>query len=59
MEFLKETLKDDYTGKDLKFGEIFDVEHVVKKEIFENQRRKQAGLEAAELANKDENMKGW
>lgn len=59
MEFLKGTLKDDYTGKDLKFGESFDVEHVVKKEIFENQRRKQAGLEAAELANKDENMKGW
>lgn len=52
------TLKDDYTGKDLKPGESFDVEHVVKrKEIFENKRRKQAGLEAAELANKDENMK--
>lgn len=52
------TLKDDYTGKDLKPGDKFDVEHVVKrKEIFENQRRKQAGLEAAELANKDENMK--
>lgn len=51
-------LKDDYTGKDLKPGENFDVEHVVKrKEIFENQRRKQAGLEASELANKDENMK--
>lgn len=51
-------LKDDYTGKDLKPGDDFDVEHVVKrKEIFENQRRKQAGLEAAELANKDENMK--
>ena len=52
------TLKDDYTGKDLKPGDSFDVEHVVKrKEIFENQRRKQAGLEASELANKDENMK--
>lgn len=52
------TLKDAYTGKDLKPGEDFDVEHVVKrKEIFENQRRKQAGLEASELANKDENMK--
>lgn len=51
-------LKDDYTGKDLKPGDKFDVEHVVKrKEIFENQRRKQAGLEATELANKDENMK--
>ena len=51
-------LKDDYTGKDLKPGDDFDVEHVVKrKEIFENQRRKQAGLEATELANKDENMK--
>ena len=52
------TLKDDYTGKDIKPGDKFDVEHVVKrKEIFENQRRKQAGLEASELANKDENMK--
>ena len=52
------TLKDDYTGNDLKHGDSFDVEHVVnRKEIFENQRRKQAGLEAAELANKDENMK--
>lgn len=52
------TLKDDYTGKDLNPGESFDVEHVVKrKEIFDNKRRKQAGLEAAELANKDENMK--
>ena len=51
-------LKDDYTGKDLKPGENFDVEHVVKrKEIFENQRRKQAGFEASELANKDENLK--
>ena len=51
-------LKDDYTRKDLKPGDNFDVEHVVKrKEIFENQRRKQAGLEASELANKDENMK--
>lgn len=51
-------LKDDYTGNDLKPGDSFDVEHVVKrKEIFENQRRKQAGLEASELANKDENMK--
>lgn len=52
------TLKDDYTGKDIKPGDSFDVEHVVKrKEIFENQRRKQAGLTASELANKDENMK--
>lgn len=51
-------LKDDYTGKDLKPGDNFDVEHVVKrKEIFENQRRKQANLEPSELANKDENMK--
>lgn len=51
-------LKDDYTGNDLKPGESFNVEHVVKrKEIFENQRRKQAGLTATELANKDENMK--
>lgn len=52
------TLNDDYTGKVIKPGEKFDVEHVVaRKEIFDNLRRKQAGLEAAELANKDENMK--
>lgn len=52
------TLKDDYTGNDIKPGDSFDVEHVIKrKEIFENQRRKQAGLEASELANKEENMK--
>lgn len=52
------SLKDAYTGKDLKPGERFDVEHVVKrKEIFENPRRKQANLEASKLANKDENMK--
>lgn len=55
---VKGTLKDDYTGNDLKLGESFDVEHVVKrKEIFLNKRRKQAGLEATDLANKDENMK--
>ncbi len=50
-------LKDGYTGKDLKPEDSFDVEHVVKrKEIFEKTRRKQAGLEASELANMDENM---
>lgn len=51
-------LKDDYTGKNLKPGERFDVEHVVsRKEIHDNPRRKQAGLETKDLANKDENMK--
>jgi hypothetical protein len=50
------TLVDTYTGKTIKPGEKFDVDHVVsRKEIFENQRRKQAALSTGELANKEEN----
>lgn len=50
------TLVDTYTGKTIKPGENFDVDHVVsRKEIFENQRRKQANLSTGELANKEEN----
>lgn len=50
------TLVDKYTGKTIKPGEKFDVDHVVsRKEIFENQRRKQANLSTGELANKEEN----
>lgn len=51
-------LKDEYTGKDLKLGEKANLDHVVsRKELFENQRRKQANLDVAELANKEENLK--
>jgi hypothetical protein len=55
-EQLDGTLVDAYTGKTIKPGEKFDVDHVVsRKEIFENQRRKQAALSTRELANKEEN----
>lgn len=51
-------LKDEYTGKDLKLNEKANLDHVVpRKELFENQRRKQANLEVADLANKQENLK--
>ena len=50
-------LKDEYTGKDLSPNEQANLDHVVsRKEIYENQRRKQAGLSTEELANKDENL---
>ncbi|GGH86860.1 5-methylcytosine-specific restriction endonuclease McrA [Pullulanibacillus pueri] len=51
-------LKDKYTGKDLKPSEKANLDHVVtRKELFENQRRKQANLDVADLANKAENLK--
>jgi hypothetical protein len=51
-------LKDEYTGKDLKPGEKTNLDHVVsRKEIYDNQRRKQANLDVADLANKEENLK--
>ncbi|OZQ73876.1 hypothetical protein [Paenibacillus odorifer] len=51
-------LKDEYTGKDLKLGENANLDHVVsRKELFDNQRRKQANLDVASLANKEENLK--
>ncbi len=51
-------LKDEYTGKDLKPSEKANLDHVVtRKKIFENQRRKQANLDVADLANKEENLK--
>lgn len=50
-------LKDEYTGRDLSPNEQANLDHVVsRKEIYENQRRKQAGLSTEELANKDENL---
>ncbi|WHX41187.1 hypothetical protein QNH36_03200 [Mesobacillus sp. AQ2] len=51
-------LKDEYTGKILKRNENANLDHVVsRKELFDNQRRKQANLGVANLANKEENLK--
>ncbi|ONG61154.1 hypothetical protein [Bacillus cereus] len=51
-------LKDEYTGKDMKISEKANLDHVVpRKELFKNQRRKQANLDVADLANKKENLK--
>lgn len=52
------TLKDEYTGKNIKRNENANLDHVVsRKELFEKQRRKQANLSVADLANKEENLK--
>src|SRR5699024_7616656 len=54
----KGILKDEYTGKKLKANEQQNLDHVVsRKELFDNKRRKQAGLDVKDLANKDENLK--
>lgn len=51
-------LKDEYTGKDIKINEKPNLDHVVsRKELYQNQRRKQANLSTKELANKSENLK--
>ncbi|KON83365.1 hypothetical protein AF331_17885 [Rossellomorea marisflavi] len=51
-------LKDEYTGRDLRPNEKANLDHVVsRKELFENQRRKQANLDVSGLANKEENLK--
>lgn len=50
-------LKDEYTGKDLKVNEKANLDHTVsRKEIYENKRRRQAGIETEDLANKKENL---
>ncbi len=50
-------LKDEYTGKDIKQNENANLDHTVsRKEIYENQRRKQAKKSTADLANMDENL---
>lgn len=52
------TLKDEYTGKNISKNESANLDHTVaRKEIYENQRRKQANLSTEELANKSENLK--
>jgi len=51
-------LKDEYTGKTIKGNDKANLDHVVsRKEIYENQRRKQANLSTEDLANKQENLK--
>ena len=51
-------LKDEYTGKNINQNEKANLDHVVsRKEIFENARRKQAGIKTEDLANRDANLK--
>lgn len=50
-------LVDEYTGKKMGTDVKPNLDHVVpRKELYDNLRRKQAGIETAELANKDENL---
>lgn len=51
------TLVDAYTGEKIGANEKANLDHVVaRKEIYENPRRKQAGLSTEDLANKKENL---
>lgn len=51
-------LTDTYTGRKIKRNETPHLDHVVsRKEIFYNQRRKQANLSVESLANAPENLK--
>lgn len=51
------TLTDAYTGKTLTAADKPNLDHVVpRKEIYDNARRKQANIDTANLANKDENL---
>ena len=51
-------LKDEYTGKNINQNEKANLDHVVsRKELYENQRRKQANISTEDLANKGENLK--
>ncbi len=52
------SLKDEYTGKNINQNDNANLDHVVsRKELYENARRKQAGINTENLANKDENLK--
>lgn len=52
------SLKDEYTGKKMNQNDKANLDHVVsRKELFENARRKQAGIKTEDLANKEENLK--
>lgn len=51
-------LKDEYTGKNINRNDNANLDHVVaRKELYENARRKQAGINTEDLANKAENLK--
>lgn len=51
-------LKDEYTGKNINQNDNANLDHVVaRKELYENVRRKQTGINTEDLANKDENLK--
>ena len=50
-------LKDEYTGKSIGVNESANLDHTVsRKEIYENKRRRQAGIATEDLANKKENL---
>lgn len=50
-------LYDEYTGKKISADEKANLDHTVsRKEIYENQRRRQAGIPTEDLANKKENL---
>ena len=51
------TLVDFYTGKTMTASDKPNLDHVVpRKELYDNVRRKQANIDTADLANKDENL---
>lgn len=51
------TLIDGYTGKILEATDKPNLDHVVpRKELYDNDRRKQAGIDTKDLANKEENL---
>lgn len=51
-------LKDEYTGKNINQSDNANLDHVIaRKELYENPRRKQAGINTEDLANKEENLK--
>ena len=55
---LSGNLKDEYTGKNINQNDKANLDHVVsRKELYENARRKQAGIDTKDLANMDENLK--
>ena len=51
------TLIDGYTGKTMEATDKPNLDHVVpRKELYDNVRRKQAGIDTKDLANKEENL---
>lgn len=50
-------LVDSYSGEKIKQNDKANLDHTVsRKEIYENQRRKQAGLSTEDLANREKNL---